>query len=194
MILKYRYRTFEILSCLHVLSHNLSDICRELNTKKKETICYGIETSHCVCSVSHSAVPNSLWPHRLEATTLLWPGHFPGKNTGVYCCYFLLQEAPSTQGSNLRLLCLLHWQADSLPLAPPGKPMTLNRTGKRPGPKACQSQALVTVGMTKWWQWLKKKNRRGRGVGGGREVQEGGDVCIPVADSCCWTAETITRL
>ena len=60
MILKYRYRTFEILSCLHVLSHNLSDICRELNTKKKETICYGIKTSHCVCSVSHSAVPNSL--------------------------------------------------------------------------------------------------------------------------------------
>ena len=22
------------------------------------------------------------------------------------------------------------------------------------------------------------------GVGGGREVQEGGDVCIPMADSC----------
>ena len=27
-----------------------------------------------------------------------------------------------TQGSNTRLLCLLHWQAGSLPLAPPGKP------------------------------------------------------------------------
>ena len=27
-----------------------------------------------------------------------------------------------TQGSNPRLLHLLHWQADSLPLAPPGKP------------------------------------------------------------------------
>ena len=27
-----------------------------------------------------------------------------------------------TQGSNLRLLSLLHWQAGSLPLAPPGKP------------------------------------------------------------------------
>ena len=25
------------------------------------------------------------------------------------------------QGLNLYLLCLLHWQADSLPLAPPGK-------------------------------------------------------------------------
>ena len=28
----------------------------------------------------------------------------------------------STQGSNLRLSCLLHWQVGSLPLAPPGKP------------------------------------------------------------------------
>ena len=27
-----------------------------------------------------------------------------------------------TQGWNLHLSCLLHWQADSLPLAPPGKP------------------------------------------------------------------------
>ena len=27
-----------------------------------------------------------------------------------------------TQGSNPRLLCLLHWQAGSVPLAPPGKP------------------------------------------------------------------------
>ena len=28
-----------------------------------------------------------------------------------------------TQGLNLHLLCLLHWQACSLPLAPPGKPL-----------------------------------------------------------------------
>ena len=28
------------------------------------------------------------------------------------------------------------------------------------------------------------------GVGGGREVQEGGDICIPMADSCCYMAET----
>ena len=29
-----------------------------------------------------------------------------------------------TQGSNLHLLCLLHWQMGSLPLTPPGKPTT----------------------------------------------------------------------
>ena len=31
----------------------------------------------------------------------------------------------------------------------------------------------------------KKKKEGGEGVGGGREVQEGGDICMPVADSCC---------
>ena len=32
-------------------------------------------------------------------------------------CHFLLQEIFPIQGLNQRLLCLLHWQADSLPLA-----------------------------------------------------------------------------
>ena len=30
----------------------------------------------------------------------------------------------------------------------------------------------------------------GDGVGGGREVQEGGDICILMADSPCCMAET----
>ena len=38
-------------------------------------------------------------------------------------CHALLQGIFLTQGSNQRVLCLLHWQADSLPLAPPGKPV-----------------------------------------------------------------------
>ena len=38
-----------------------------------------------------------------------------GKNTGV-AYHFLLQGTFLTQGSNLGLLRLLHWQADSLPL------------------------------------------------------------------------------
>ena len=44
----------------------------------------------------------------------LW--NFPGKNTGEGC-HFLLQGIFPTRG----LLCLLHWQAGSLPLAPPEK-------------------------------------------------------------------------
>ena len=31
-------------------------------------------------------------------------------------------DLPETQGSNLRLLCLLHWQADSVQFEPPGRP------------------------------------------------------------------------
>ena len=46
-----------------------------------------------------------------------------GKNTRVGC-HFLLWGIFVTQGLNPYLLCLLHWQADSLPLAPPGKPYT----------------------------------------------------------------------
>ena len=45
---------------------------------------------------------------------------FSSKNTGVGC-HVLLQEIFPTQGSNQHLLHLLHWQAGSLSLAPPGK-------------------------------------------------------------------------
>ena len=45
----------------------------------------------------------------------------PDKNIGVGC-HALLQGIFLTEGSNPYLLCLLHWQADSLPIAPPGKP------------------------------------------------------------------------
>ena len=56
----------------------------------------------------------------------------PDKTTGVGC-HALLQEIFPTQGLNLHLLCLLHWQADSLPSEPPGKP-----------PYRCQSVSSVT--------------------------------------------------
>ena len=47
-------------------------------------------------------------------------GDSSGKNTGVGC-HALLQGTFPTQGPNPRLLCLLHWQEGSLPLAPLGK-------------------------------------------------------------------------
>ena len=58
--------------------------------------------------------PYGLWP-----TRLICPWDSPGKNIGAGC-RVLLQGIFSTQGSNLSLPCLLHWQAGSLPLAPPG--------------------------------------------------------------------------
>ena len=73
-----------------------------------------------VCSVARSC-PTLLQPHGLESTRLLYPWDFPGKNTGSGC-QSLLQGIFLIQGSNLSLLRLLHWQAASLPLVPPGKP------------------------------------------------------------------------
>ena len=52
-------------------------------------------------------------------TVALCPWGSLGRNTGVGY-HFLLR------GQNLRLLPLLHWQAGSLPLAPPGKTLFLN--------------------------------------------------------------------
>ena len=51
----------------------------------------------------------------LQPARLLCSWNFPGKNTG-----FLLQEIFPTQGLDPHLLCLLHWQTNSLPLAPHG--------------------------------------------------------------------------
>ena len=60
-------------------------------------------------------------PLGLEPAGLLCPCNFPGKNTGVDF-HFLLQGIFLTQGLNLCLLLLLHWQVGSLPLAQPKKP------------------------------------------------------------------------
>ena len=42
-------------------------------------------------------------------------------------CHALLQGIFPTQGLNPHLLCLLHLQADSLPIEPPGKPNVVFR-------------------------------------------------------------------
>ena len=68
-----------------------------------------------------SVMSDSFWPHGLQPTRLLYPWDSPGKNTGVGC-HYLFQGIFLTQGSKLHLLRLLHWQAGSSPLVPPGKP------------------------------------------------------------------------
>ena len=80
-----------------------------------------------VCKYLHAWVPSCfsfVWfcatPWAVP-TRLLCPWDSPGKNTRGRC-HTLLQGIFSTQGSNLWLLGLLHWQAGSLLLAPPGKP------------------------------------------------------------------------
>ena len=53
----------------------------------------------------------------LKPARLLCPWNSSGKNTGVNC-HALLLWIFQTQGSNPSLLCLMHWQAGSLPLVP----------------------------------------------------------------------------
>ena len=72
------------------------------------------------CQVA-SVASDSLQLYRLQPTGLLCPWDSPGKNTGIVCqavlkCIFL------TQGLNFYLLSVRHWQAGSLPPAPPRKP------------------------------------------------------------------------
>ena len=69
---------------------------------------------YCVCLCARSF--SHIWLFATPWTAgLLCPWGFPSKNTRVGC-HFLLQGIFLTKGSNLYLLCLLHWQADSLPL------------------------------------------------------------------------------
>ena len=66
------------------------------------------------CMCTHSIMSDSLGPHALYPARLLHPWDSPGRNNGVGC-HALLQGIFLTQGSNLSLWPLLHWQMDSLP-------------------------------------------------------------------------------
>ena len=76
------------------------------------------------CYVHCSAVPDSLQPHGLQ----------PARLHGVFQAR-ILEWVPCpppgiflTRGLNLPLLCLLHWQMDSLPLCHPGSPHIICET------------------------------------------------------------------
>ena len=76
-----------------------------------------------MCSVAQSCL-TLCGPMGYSSHSSSCPWNFSGKNTGV-SCHFLLQRIFLTRGLNPHLLCLLYWQADSLPLTPPGKPHPL---------------------------------------------------------------------
>ena len=82
----------------------------------------GTPGSYCLMGM-HACMLSRFSPDSLRLYGLQPARDSPGKNTGVGC-HALLRGIFSTQGSNSCLLRLLHWQADSLPLVPPGKPIT----------------------------------------------------------------------
>ena len=75
----------------------------------------------CVCGAAGAGgAAQLLSPARLFGT----PWIATHQDTGVNC-HFLLQGIFQTQGSNPQLLCLLHGEADSLPLSHLGSPVNL---------------------------------------------------------------------
>ena len=111
----------------YIGNNRVSDKCRIGNSFKLWHLSEFI-LSMFVCILSHSVVSDSFattctvahqGPLPMEEHAL-YPCLCPGRNTRVDS---LFQEIFLTLGSNLCLLGLLHWQADSLPLVPPGKPL-----------------------------------------------------------------------
>ena len=88
------------------------------------------------CMLSHFSGARLFRPNALQPTRLLCPWNSPGKNTGVGCCA-LLQGIFPAQGLNPHLLHLLHWQASSLTLVPPGKHPALTWGRKKSGSGIC---------------------------------------------------------
>ena len=76
----------------------------------------------CVYVLYCPVVSSSLQLHGLQPTRLLCPWNFSRQEywSGLF---FLLQGILLTQGLNLCLLNLLHWQAEFLPLLPCEKPI-----------------------------------------------------------------------
>ena len=78
-----------------------------------------LTTVWCASCFSHVRLFATLWIIAYQAPL---PWDSPGKNAGVGC-HALLQRIFPTQGWNPHLWSLLHWQASSLLLTLPGKPL-----------------------------------------------------------------------
>ena len=80
-------------------------------------VCVCVCVCLCVCSVTSDPMGYSLPGSSVHR---IFQARIPGVGR-----HFLLQGIFSTQGSNLHLLCLLHWWADSLSLHHLGSPILL---------------------------------------------------------------------
>ena len=103
---------FCFFSDFFFLYWGIYNIVLVLSVKKSDSV---KRVCVCVCRVCVLllVMSNSLRPYGLWPAGLLCPWDFPGKSNGV-SSHFLLQGIFPTQGSNP---CLLHWQANCLPLS-----------------------------------------------------------------------------
>ena len=100
-------------SCLHehLLRERTSGVRPHYSSHNCLPVCI-----QCVCAKSLQSCPTLCNPMNCSLQSPM------SKNTGVGC-HALPEGIFLTQGPNWPLLCLLHWQTASLPLAPPGKPL-----------------------------------------------------------------------
>ena len=98
---------------------------------------------YCLSIDRHSVRSNPFTPWTVDRQ-LLCPWDFSGRNTRVGH-HALLQGIFLTQGSNPSLLCLLHWQVGSLPLASLGNVFSGGKSGnfKRKAGNASQHCGLL---------------------------------------------------
>ena len=109
---------------------------------------FSVLSSH-VCMHAQSCLTLCNLMDCLQPTRLLCRWNFPEKKTGVGC-HALFQVIFPTQGSSPHLLRLLPWQADSLPLEPPRKPISW----KMESLEFCDEQGNQEhgdFGREKWW-------------------------------------------
>ena len=92
-----------------------------VNSLTQSVFLIPVTVHHAHCWRAAQSLPTLCNHMDCSPTRLLCPWNFPGKNTRVGC-HALLQGIFLTQGLNLHLLCLLHWQVGSLQLALPGNP------------------------------------------------------------------------
>ena len=119
-------------------------------------VCVCVRARSLVCLVTQSCLTlYNPMDCSLPGCSVHWDSL--GKNTGVSCCA-LLQGIFPTWGLNPYLLCVLHWQMGSLPLASPGKPkITLIHVYKQFSAGSDSSYVLKTCG---WFFLLSTKCRK----------------------------------
>ena len=136
----------------------------------------GLTYMHCVHAKSLQLCPTLCAQGTVACQAPPWDSS--GKSAGV-SCHFLLQGIFLTQGLNVHLLRLLHWQAGSLPLVPPGKP-----------------QIYRVMCQTDNWSEPTKQHRELYysalcGDLDGKEIQRREHIYKHRADSTCCTTETL---
>ena len=97
-----------------------------------------------------------MWTYGLQPARLLCMWNFPAKNTGVDC-HALLQGIFPTQELNSHLQCLQYWQAGSLPLAAPGKPIYGLFFVSKQRKALAEHKPLHTMGVQYIWLMYQKR-------------------------------------